>query len=522
MPAATVDHRNIILGAGPAGLQLAALFERRQEPYVVLERGARAGNFFEAYPRHGKLLSINKRFTGCPDLESRLRYDWNSLISDDASLQFSSFSDDYFPDRDALVRYLDDFARKCDLRVRYGAAVDRVSRDGDGYRLTLADGEALCCRRLFVATGVSRERHVDIEGAALCERYGQASTDPLDYQDQRVMIVGKGNSAFETADNLIGVTRKLWICGKSTVRLAWASHYVGDLRAVNNGFLDTYQLKAQNNILDGELTAVSRNDDELVATLWFASRQRSYSFACDRVILCTGFCFDDAIFEDDCKPRLCCGDKVPAMTSSWESPTLPGMFFAGTLMQARDFRKTMSAFIHGFRHNIVALDQILQARDGGPPWRLGGVVDGDPRALSDGVIARLSTSAAIMLQPGYMADLIGVDAHGVVHHWHDVPVDHAREQLAAAFDSMLLVTLEYKENDGTMNPFAMPRGLGVDEDYYLHPVLRFFRDGELCARGFLPDDLDNDWRQEPSHAAAVQNMLERHLTARAQSARRSS
>lgn len=36
-----------IIGAGPAGLQLAYYFQRDRLDYVVFERGARAGTFFE-------------------------------------------------------------------------------------------------------------------------------------------------------------------------------------------------------------------------------------------------------------------------------------------------------------------------------------------------------------------------------------------------------------------------------------------------------------------------------------------
>ena len=43
------------------------------------------------------------------------------------------------------------------------------------------------------------------------------------------------------------------VAGPSPLRLAWKTHYVGHLRAVNNNFLDTYQLKSQNAVLDGSM-----------------------------------------------------------------------------------------------------------------------------------------------------------------------------------------------------------------------------------------------------------------------------
>ena len=54
----------IILGAGPAGIQLGALFEKQKIPYLILEKAAQAGSFFQNFPLSGKLISINKPNTG--------------------------------------------------------------------------------------------------------------------------------------------------------------------------------------------------------------------------------------------------------------------------------------------------------------------------------------------------------------------------------------------------------------------------------------------------------------------------
>ena len=46
------------------------------------------GSFFARYPRHDKLISINKRFTGKTNKQFNMRHDWNSLLSDDVTLLF--------------------------------------------------------------------------------------------------------------------------------------------------------------------------------------------------------------------------------------------------------------------------------------------------------------------------------------------------------------------------------------------------------------------------------------------------
>ena len=50
------------------------------------------GSFFSTYPRHDKLISLNKRHTGQKNKEFNLRHDWNSLLSDDESLLMKHYS----------------------------------------------------------------------------------------------------------------------------------------------------------------------------------------------------------------------------------------------------------------------------------------------------------------------------------------------------------------------------------------------------------------------------------------------
>ena len=62
------------------------------------------GSFYVRYPRHRTLISINKRFTGTTNHEFNLRHDWNSLISNNRSLELRHYTDEYFPNADTYVR----------------------------------------------------------------------------------------------------------------------------------------------------------------------------------------------------------------------------------------------------------------------------------------------------------------------------------------------------------------------------------------------------------------------------------
>src|SRR5436190_22088699 len=91
----TYDY--IIIGAGPAGLQLGYFFEKSGRDYLVLEAGNTPGSFFKVFPRHRTLISNNKVYTGFDDPELNLRWDWNSLLSDSEEMLFKHYSKEYFP-----------------------------------------------------------------------------------------------------------------------------------------------------------------------------------------------------------------------------------------------------------------------------------------------------------------------------------------------------------------------------------------------------------------------------------------
>lgn len=85
-------------------------------------------------------------------------------------------------------------------------------------------------RVLLVATGLWVPHKVDFVGSDLVEGYESISTNPEDYKNQVVLILGKGNSAFETAQSILGRASQVHMLSANPVRLAWQTHYVGDLR----------------------------------------------------------------------------------------------------------------------------------------------------------------------------------------------------------------------------------------------------------------------------------------------------
>ncbi|GAA2632636.1 FAD-dependent oxidoreductase [Paractinoplanes durhamensis] len=498
----TLDY--LIIGAGPAGLQLGALLEADGDSdYLILEAADVPGAFFRTFPRHRQLISINKPHTGTSDPELNLRLDWNSLLSSE-DLLFTSYTGRYFPDADVMVRYLADFAAKTGVKIRYNARVTRVFRR-DGVFVVVAGGEEHHARRVIMATGVSRMNIPDIPGIELAERYDTMPTDPAGYEDQRVLILGKGNSAFETADALIETTTLIHVAGPSSVRLAWRTHFVGHLRAVNNNFLDTYQLKSANAVLDGTVRGIAKDGDELVVTFAFSrANEVTKQLRYDRVLACTGFAFDASVFDETCRPELAINDRFPAQTAAWESVNIPGLYFAGTITQQRDFKKSTSGFIHGFRYAVRALHKVLKQEW---PARQ---VDPTAAAITAAVIERVNRSSALWQQFGFLADIVLPDGR----YLEEMPVALFHDN----HPDGLVVTLEYGPDHDQVDPFditvsriAQDTPGQAHDAAYLHPVVRAYAGGQLAGTHHLAENLENRWDRPDVHVAPLTAFLARHL-----------
>ncbi len=479
----------LVIGAGPAGLQLGYFLGRAGRDYLILERGSEPGTFFQTFPRHRRLISINKPHTGWDDPELR--------------------------------RYLADYAAAHRLRVAYDTPVVRVSRNGR-FRVSDERGRTYESERLIVASGVSQLNVPPIPGIETAELYGTVPIDPRDFADQRVLVIGKGNSAFETADNLIETAAVIHVAGPGSIRMAWRSHYVGDLRAVNNGLLDTYQLKSQNALLDGTVERIRRSGDSYLVTVSFArANEVERDLRYDRVIVCTGFRFDASVFAESCRPELVIDDRFPAQTSEWESTNVPHLYFAGTLMQVRDFKKSTSGFIHGFRYGVRALHRMLERKYHGVAWpsrRLAA----EPAALMEAVIGRVNRTSALWHQFGFICDLIVAGPDGAPRYFEELPVDYVHESDLTAEDDYFTITLEYGPGHDEHDPFDVSVGrvaqsetVRSDLSRYLHPVVRHYRGGELMGEHHVTENLENDWTG-PGHREPLQEFFAGELAEREQ------
>ncbi len=481
----------LIVGAGPAGLQMAYFLQKSGRDYVVLEKASTAGAFFATQPIHRKLLSINKKYNYFTEEEFNWRHDWNSLLSDDPEMRFTRYSDELFPAADDLYQYLQDFAQHNALNIEYECGVTHIARNEDESFIVSTDrGDRYRCQVLLLGMGTTQPLvPEDIEGIELATGYEEQEMDLEVYKNKRVGILGGGNSAFETADYLSGVAAYVHILAHSPVKMAWDTHFAGNVRAVNNNIFDMYQLKSMHAVLNPRLRKIEKLDNGALQI----SHEYDYPEAnppgtlhltreYDHIIRCTGWKYAaPALFEPEIAPRMA-NAKYPAMTSSWESESTPGVYFIGAAMAGID-RKAASSFIHGFRYNVRTLWKLLEEKYEGEPYPSKTLALDNLDDALEWMYTRFSTSAALFQLFGHLCDalVISDDLQSATVH-EELPLEYARETLAKTDQHVLLFTLEFgfnKFGESSITFFGPSDPTDTTCAAFLHPVIRYYRGGEM-------------------------------------------
>jgi thioredoxin reductase len=371
-----MEFDTIIVGAGPAGLQLGYFLQKGGHSYCILERAAAAASFFDHYPHSGKLISINKKNTGSDSYDFNLRHDWNSLLNDE-KMSFTSYSDEYYPAKEDLVRYMNDFAARFKLNIQYQRNVTAIFKEGGegsvatGYTLhgTNSSGaiEIYKCKKLVMATGVSvpnlpqfiddtklKPRHY----ADYPKDFFRKAENLGAFRNKSVLIIGNGNSAYELGNILTPISSHVAIYGRRFKDWASVTHYTGDVRSVYMPFIDTFLLKSLNGInwVDGifgieQATPSSPYHVYYICSPSCSIKHEIYSLdGFDHVIFATGWKFDDSPFKFHVP--ISNGGKYPVIDENYQSRGNENLFFIGALMHSHDYKKSSGGFIHGFRYLI--------------------------------------------------------------------------------------------------------------------------------------------------------------------------
>ncbi|MDQ4041086.1 MAG: NAD(P)/FAD-dependent oxidoreductase [Actinomycetota bacterium] len=173
-----------VVGAGAAGLSAAAELRRRGVPALVLERAA-IGSSWRA--RYDSLILNTPRVT-------------STLGGYRMPRRYGRW-----PSRDAMVEYLEEYARRGELDVRCGVSVERLDRGDGGWSVTTSEG-VLRAPQAVVATGHDIHPVLppwpgrDEFPGTLVHSAGYRNADPFRGLD--VLVVSASNSGSEIACEL--------------------------------------------------------------------------------------------------------------------------------------------------------------------------------------------------------------------------------------------------------------------------------------------------------------------------------
>lgn len=478
-------YPSIIIGAGPAGLQMAYFLKRQGEAYIVIESSKHAGSFFSVFPRNRRLISINKPNCGnMNDAERVRRFDWNSLITlpeDDFQAVFRDYSDDYYPNADKLVEYLRDFEKCFQLDIVYNTTVTSVKKvDQDLFSLVcLCDKieRTFTAARVFIATGL-QPNHLtsDFKTHDFSKEqpnfyfYDTMPLAPEYYRNKSVLIIGGGNAAFETANYLNPFCNELTIQGAD--RFAYNTHYPGNIRSINMPLLDSYYLKMNVN-LDWARTKFAKHDPYVQRNIEGVKDGSIFS-TYDVVLCCAGF--QPAVSYIDNKLISRDEKGFPITTAMFESVCCKNLFFIGALSQQHDYKKGTSAFIHGFRYNCrivyehIFKKQAVQSFETSPHGL---------RQIVEKILYQINNSSALFHRFDFVGDYILVTQS----KWIFVqcqPVNHIKE---SSFDvreytndnvlAVIIMTLGYNRDRKFKRGFRQPQVGSLlslrDESVFIHP-----------------------------------------------------
>lgn len=196
----TERFETIIVGAGQAGLAISYYLTQRKRDHVLLER-----------------RSIGEAWRS-------EKWDSFTLVSPNWTLQLPGFAyagddPDGFLTRDAVVQYLEDYARLFNPPVRTGIEVTCLE---GGFRVHTNQG-MFEAANVVIATGPFQKPNIPAFSTKIAPHIHQLHSsqyrNPQALPEGAVLVVGSGQSGCQIAEELYQQGRKVYLSTGSAIRL---------------------------------------------------------------------------------------------------------------------------------------------------------------------------------------------------------------------------------------------------------------------------------------------------------------
>ena len=472
------DYPVVVVGSGPGAIQLSYQLEHLGIDHATLSADDGPGGMFRRWPFFQRLLSWTKPYA--PDERSTRafeRWDWNSMIAERPEhralqAEFMDGSSD-FPSRPEMEQSLAAFTERTGTRIRFGCRWTATRRepgpDGDRFVVETTDGEYRCRFAVF-AVGVAQPWSPPTPGIELAAHY--ADTRPAEtYAGKRVFMIGKQNSGFELASGLLQWASRITLASPSPAKL---SVVVNSLNGVRARYVQPFEDSALGfgvDILNASIERIARSGDALQVDLRQTADGSALSIEADEVISATGFTCP-LLDLPDLGVATFGQAKLPAQTAFWESVTVPGIYFGGTITSgAAGLKKhgmpAFSGAVQGHRYNGRILAAHLATRHFGMAAERPAIA---PRDLLGYLLDEASGGPELWHQKGYLARVVSLGEDGPRNEGI-LPLTHALDD---GDGDSLIMTVE-ADGAGAIYPVLYVRKGGRTEEHALesHPLLDF-------------------------------------------------
>jgi thioredoxin reductase len=478
------DYDLVVVGSGPGAIQASASLTASGIAHAVISADPAPGGMFRRWPFFQRLLSWTKPYAPVArDDRAYQRYDWNSLLSDDpaASAIMPEYMDgtSYFPSRPEMERNLVTFVERTRTRIRYDCRWTGTRReegpDGERFVLTTTDGEYRA-RTVVFAVGVAEPFAPPTPGIELAAHYADTRAAET-YAGRCVFILGKQNSGFELASGLLPWARRIVLASPSPAKLSVNTRSLVGVRARYLQPFEDHVLGGGVSVLDASIAGIERSgagaDGPLVVRVQPSAGGEELAIEADEVIAATGF-VTPLLDLPDLGVATFGQSRLPAQTAYWESATVPGIFFAGTIGQGSAGLKkhglpANSGAVHGARYNARVLASHIAQTRFGRERRRPAIAAGD---VVEFIVRELATAPELWHQRAYLSRVLSVDPAAGVRDEGVVPL--------AAF-------LDGAGDDGTVDSIGLT--LEADGTSAVYPVLYVRRDGRVEERPVEADPL---------------------------------
>ena len=469
------DYPLVVVGSGPGGLQTSYCLRDLGIEHAVLSQDEGPGGMFRRFPLFQRLITWSK--PQAPAERGSRAYewfDWNSLLAEEPALRalVPEFMDgvSYFPARSEMESGLSAFTDRGRMKVRYGCRWESTKRDDGGIVIETSDGPYRAPVVVF-AIGMTEPWKPDIPGLDAVPHY--VETRPArEYTGKDVFIMGKRNSGFEVADGLLPAARRIVLGSPRPARISLLTHSTAGARARYMQPYEDHVLGGGNVVLDAAIERVDRTDRGYRVTAKGTTRPGDLIFEVDEVIAATGFRTPLRDLPDFGVATFYQG-RLPAQTPFWESASVPGIYFAGSVTQgAIGLKKygipSNSAAVHGFRYNAKVMARHIAVT------KFGKTLERPALSASEVVpllLEELTHGPELWNQQSYLARVLSFDPDNGIRDEGVVPLAQFVDELGG---DAVAVTVETDE-EGDIHPAVYIRRNGRVDNQTLesHPLLVF-------------------------------------------------